>query len=463
MRTESIFKLFFAGTIVSLFLTACGGGRGEPPPSYVVSGTAQGLQGSGLVLELNGGNATTAVRLDVSISASGSFSFPSPVQNGTAFTVTVKTPPSNPDQVCGVSYFPDYIDNGPFTNLSVRCVVPVGFAYVANATSNNISGYARDSTGLLTPVLGFPIAAGLSPYSIAADPLSRFVYVANYGFGANSISAFTVNAASGALVPIPGSPFAAGTKPRFVTVHPTGKYLYAVNESDNTVSAYAINATSGILSAVPGSPFSTGANPGAMAVDASGLYAFVTNRGTNNLSVFTIGVVDGALTPVPGAPFATGKQPVSVVVDRQGKFVYVANYESETISAYQLDRSIGTLGPIAGSPISVAYLPTSLSMDPTNRFVFELNALFGGSSGEVFAVDATTGVLTSLGVGTTPVANAMAFDARGQFAYFLRNNTIAAYSFDSATGATTHISAWPLSWQDAVTGDGPISVAITNN
>ena len=62
---------------------------------YQVGGTATGLSGSGLVLEDNGGNS-------LSISGNGGFAFGTGVQNGTAYSVTVATQPSNPTQTCTV-------------------------------------------------------------------------------------------------------------------------------------------------------------------------------------------------------------------------------------------------------------------------------------------------------------------------------------------------------------------------
>jgi DNA-binding beta-propeller fold protein YncE len=48
-------------------------------------------------------------------------------------------------------------------------VDPTGnFAYVANANSNNVSGYSIDpATGVLTAIGGSPFAAGSSPLSVA--------------------------------------------------------------------------------------------------------------------------------------------------------------------------------------------------------------------------------------------------------------------------------------------------------
>src|SRR5271155_649099 len=76
----------------ALALSGCpiiGGG------SDTVGGTVTGLIGSGLVLQLNGGDS-------LSFSASATFAFGTKLDNGAAYSVTVLTQPSNPAQTCTV-------------------------------------------------------------------------------------------------------------------------------------------------------------------------------------------------------------------------------------------------------------------------------------------------------------------------------------------------------------------------
>ena len=65
---------------------------------FTVGGTVQGLVGSeSVVLEDNGGD-------QLSVSANGSFAFPTPVQSGAAYAVTVLTSPSSPvAETCNVT------------------------------------------------------------------------------------------------------------------------------------------------------------------------------------------------------------------------------------------------------------------------------------------------------------------------------------------------------------------------
>jgi 6-phosphogluconolactonase len=84
------------------------------------------------------------------------------------------------------------------------------FAYVANATSNNVSGYTINATtGALTAIAGSPFPAGSFPFSVAVDPTGKFAYVANSS--SNNVSGYTINATTGALTAIAGSPCGVDT------------------------------------------------------------------------------------------------------------------------------------------------------------------------------------------------------------------------------------------------------------
>src|SRR5260370_42634141 len=83
-------------------LGACGGsgspqptGTTPPPTQFSVGGTVAGLAGTGLVLQLNGGN-------DLQQATNGSFTLSPELASGSTFAVTVKVQPSHPSQTCSV-------------------------------------------------------------------------------------------------------------------------------------------------------------------------------------------------------------------------------------------------------------------------------------------------------------------------------------------------------------------------
>lgn len=83
--------------------------------TYSVGGSISGLAGAGLVLEDNGG-------ADLAVSASGSFTFTTPIASGSNYAVTVKTQPTAPSQTCTAAGTSGPITNAAITSVAVTCV-----------------------------------------------------------------------------------------------------------------------------------------------------------------------------------------------------------------------------------------------------------------------------------------------------------------------------------------------------
>jgi len=245
---------------------------------YTVGGTVTGMSGSGLVLQINDSD-------DLSFSANGSFVFGDRLASNAAFSVTVRTQPSNPSQTCSVRNGSGTINKVSITNVIVSCTQTGRFAYVANRISNTVSAYAIDpNSGALAPIGGSPFAAnGTTPTALAVDPNGQFLYVANSGSG--TVSVFSINAATGVLTAT-GLGTATGSSPGALTIDPTDHYLYVANLTSNNVSAYAID--NGTLTQVVGSPFNVGAEPASLAIDPNGNFLYATNFTGKNVTVFLI-------------------------------------------------------------------------------------------------------------------------------------------------------------------------------
>src|ERR1700736_2546121 len=199
---------------------------------YTVGGTVTGLRGSGLVLQLNGGD-------DLRFSANGSFVFGKRLDNAAAYAVPVKTQPVNPSQTCTVRNGSGTINKNSVSNVIIACTGTGRFAYVANQLSNTVSAYVIDPSGALVTSSASPFAAnGTAPTALTVDPNGQFLYVANNG--SNTVSVFFIAAATGALTLV-GFPVATGTGPGAVTVDPTDHYLYVANLASDNVSAYALD------------------------------------------------------------------------------------------------------------------------------------------------------------------------------------------------------------------------------
>jgi 6-phosphogluconolactonase (cycloisomerase 2 family) len=99
----------------SLLVVACGGGDSvTKTPTYTIGGSVSGLVGSGLVLQDNGVDSLT-------VSASGSFAFATPLTNGSSYAVTVATQPTNPAQTCVVTSGSGTVNGANVQSIAVAC------------------------------------------------------------------------------------------------------------------------------------------------------------------------------------------------------------------------------------------------------------------------------------------------------------------------------------------------------
>lgn len=131
----------------------------------------------------------------------------------------------------------------------------VGLGGTVNANQFVAAFSIDSSTGALTPVLGSPFTTGAGPFSTALDPSGKFLYTANSHD--NTVSAFTLDSSTGALTSVSGSPFATGATGGFpfsLAMDPVGKFLYTANQGSGDISGFSISSTTGALSPVPGSP-----------------------------------------------------------------------------------------------------------------------------------------------------------------------------------------------------------------
>jgi hypothetical protein len=98
--------------------------------TFSVGGTVVGLQGTGLVLQNNGGD-------DLAVGDNGSFTFGSELASGAAYSVTVRTQPSDPNQACTVTNARGTIGGGDVSNVVVSC----------NTSDFSIGGTVRNMEG----------------------------------------------------------------------------------------------------------------------------------------------------------------------------------------------------------------------------------------------------------------------------------------------------------------------------
>jgi 6-phosphogluconolactonase len=501
--------------LLSLTLGACGGGGGgaaapqpPPPPSppaYTVGGSVNGLAGTGLVLQNNGGN-------DVAIATSGTFSFSQSLANGATYTVSILSHPANPSQTCSVT-------SGGSGTVAAANVTAVVIDCVTNtyAIAGEVSGL--DSAGLVLQLNGandlavagngaFSFTANVpsgAPYEVTiktqpsggpaqqrcvvtngsgtvtnaapsglavtcAVVTGKFIYVANHA--SNDVSAYTIDFASGALAPVPGAPFGAGAAPTSLSADPSARFLYVANRgsatSPPTLSGYAVDSASGALTAIVGSPFPlSSAQPlpngqaiamGKPLVHPSGLFAYFTIPvPTGRLFGASIDQTTGALLEIPGMPITLGWELNRGSFDSAGEIVYFPHINGGLpvgyVTSYSIAQPSGVLTPI-GSFDTQGRGGAAVVVVPNDSHVVVPNLY----TSNISVMSLNSGVATP--VAGSPVStpggtpSSIAYHGTKNLVYVTDNtgNRIFAYQFTAVSGALTPTAGSPYSLGGAQPG-----------
>jgi hypothetical protein len=132
---------------------------------FTVGGTVTGLNGSGLVLQNNGGD-------DLAIVADGAFTFATALGDGSAYNATVATQPTGPIQTCTVSNGSGTLAGANVTNVVVECVdEPPEVELSAGVIDFGVVGFGSSTVQTLTVT---NIGSGELVISAITDPLAPF-------------------------------------------------------------------------------------------------------------------------------------------------------------------------------------------------------------------------------------------------------------------------------------------------
>ena len=297
--------------------------------TFTVGGTVSGLVGTGLVLQTNAGD-------DLAVAADGSFVFPTSIESGATFAVTVAAQPTAPSQTCTVSGGTGTVGGGDVTSVMVNCTTD---RFTIGGTVSGLSGTValQDNGGddlelTANGAFAFPatVASGATyAVSVLSDPASPIKQTCVVTAGSGTVGAadvtdvavacttdrFTVGGtvtglASGVAVVLRNngaddlSVSANGTF-AFTTTVPSGG-AYAVTVKTNPASPYAqtceVTSGSGVVGAgaISDVTVTCTGNPYTIHAAVSGLATgtvVLQNNGGDDVTVSADGTVTFA-TPV---------------------------------------------------------------------------------------------------------------------------------------------------------------------
>lgn len=131
--------------------------------------------------------------------------------------------------------------------------------FLYNVGLGLLNGFAIDSEGKLTLLAGSPFSHDVqsdpNAPNIAIEPRGEYGYATHFPLN-DHVSGFRVDHATGALIEVPGSPL-TGVSPYSIAADPSGRFVY-VGIDGPEVGGYSLTRTNGALNEIDGSPFQFG-------------------------------------------------------------------------------------------------------------------------------------------------------------------------------------------------------------
>ena len=442
----------------------------NPAQTYTIGGQLSGLNGS-IVLQDNSGD-------NLSLSASGAFTFATPLVNQAAYNVSVLTQPVG--QTCSLASAAGTVQGANVSNVAVSCTnnppptytiggslvgLPSGDSVVLqdnggnNLTLNNNGGFTF--TTALGAQASYTVSVATQPTQVTCSVTSgtgtATANVTNVqvtcAVNAYSIGGTLSGLNSGTSVVLQNN---GGDN---LTLTNSGSFTFSQNvTAGQPYAATVLNQPAHQVCTVTNGSGTASATVSNVAVScvAGPEYVYVANGGSSTVSQYTIGT-NGALTAMSPATVATGSYPFYVTVDPSSRYVYVVNKNSNNVSQYTIGSN-GALTPMSTATVAAGSSPSAMTIDPSGRYAYVVDYLKGPGAILQYTIGAG-GALTPMS--TASVATGLhpqfiTVDPTGKYAYVVNNGdgTVSQYTIGS-NGALT-----PMSPATVVAGTGTSYVTI---
>jgi len=311
----------------------------------------------------------------------------------------------------------------------------VGYAYIANSTSGNVSVINTQTNAVVNT-----ITVGQTPTGVAVSPDGTLVYVANQSSGGVSVISTKLNALLTTIL-------TTGNSPTALTVSPDGTRLYVVNLNSNDLSV--INTgTYSLITTIP-----VGGYPNGVAVSPDGSRVYVANS-TNSITVIDA-TQNTVKTTIP-----VGKGPYGLTVSPDGLTLYVAISGANNVAVINTaTNTVTTTIPVGLNPLGVAMSPDGSLLYVSNQFSKTISVIS----------TATNAITTSIAVGANPSGISVSADGSLLYVANYNDNTVSAINTTTNTVVSTIVvGSNPLSLGNFMAGGNgcsgtPTTFTITVN
>ncbi|MGO9230616.1 MAG: lactonase family protein [Bryobacteraceae bacterium] len=261
------------------------------------------------------------------------------------------------------------------------------FLYAVHGDESYATSFSVDrETGFLT-LLNRVETGGRNGVHLAIDPSNKFMLVANNGTGNVSVLPVQPDGTLGdqvQLVALPGLPGPnrieqASSHPHQIVFDPSGKYVVVPDKGLDRIFIFSFDpATDRLTPTEQGSAVArSGSGPRHAAFHPTMPVLFVLNEIGSSVATYYLEAEHGSLRPVQILPTLppdyTGEDTAAeIAISASGRFVYCSNRGHDSIAMFAADASTGLLTSI-GWVSSRGRVPRFIGFDPSHRFLYAAN------------------------------------------------------------------------------------------
>jgi len=274
--------------------------------------------------------------------------------------------------------------------------------------TGGVAAFARDSKSGKLTLLNEQQSGGSGPCHLVVDEKGSCVLVANYGGG--SVSALPLEAdgrlkKAGTTIQHQGKSVdparQEGPHAHSINVAPGNRFALAADLGLDQVLIYRLDKDRGLLSPhkPPFTAVAGGAGPRHFAFHPTGRFGYVINEMANTITAFSWDGREGQLaetqtvTTLP-SDFGGTSYTAEVQVHPSGKFVYGSNRGHDSLAVFAVDPTSGKLTSL-GQTATGGKTPRNFGIDPTGGWLLAANQ--DSNTITVFKIDQAKGTLTATG------------------------------------------------------------------